>query len=320
MNKYKLIFLSVLIFFFGSIFFYGIILSMNVNCEHLSTTITIEKGYSVNDVSRILENNLCISSTLFKIAIKMTFNESNIRHGSYDLKSAINVRDLISILTSMSSDRVRITIFEGMRLQEIALRLTKKMNFNVEKFVAACYDKDFIESLGLFNVNTLEGYLFPDTYIFLKTYTEKDVIKVMVKQFIYNYNEHVEKKSNYSMQDIVTLASIIQGEAMYVDEMKTISSVYHNRLKKNMLLQADPTIQYILPKHKKRVLYNDTQIENPYNTYLYKGLPPGPINSPGIDAIIAANNPDNTSYLYFVSNGKGRHIFNRTYRGHLNSK
>ena len=170
---------------------------MNVNCEHLSTTITIEKGYSVNDVSRILENNLCINSTLFKIAIKMTFNERNIRHGSYDLKSANNVKDLISILTSMSSDRVRITIFEGMRLQEVGLRLAERMNFDVEKFVAACYNKDFIKSLGLDNINTLEGYLFPDTYIFLKNYTEKDVIKVMVKQFIYNYNEHIGKKTNY---------------------------------------------------------------------------------------------------------------------------
>ena len=122
------------------------------------------------------------------------------------------------------------------------------------------------------------------------------------------------------MHEIVTLASIIQGEAVYEDEMKIISSVYHNRLEKNMLLQADPTIQYILPKHKKRILYNDTQVIDPYNTYLYKGLPPGPINSPGRYALIAASLPNKTNYLYFVSNGEGTHLFNHTYKKHLTSK
>jgi len=307
--------------FFGTIFFYGLILSLNIKCDHLTTTINIDKGFSVNDVSRILENHLCINSLLFKIAMKITFNEKNIKYGRYDIKSANNMRDLISIITSISKDRERITIYEGMRLQEIALLFNKKMNLNVEVFVSNCYDPGFIKSLG-FDKSTisLEGYLYPDTYIFLKTYTEEDIIKVMTKQFLYNYNEYVENKSKLNMHDIVTLASIIQGEAVYSDEMKMISSVYHNRLNKDMLLQADPTIQYILPKHKKRILYNDTQILNPYNTYLYKGLPPGPINSPGRDALVAAADPNKSNYLYFVSDGKGRHIFNTTYKGHLESK
>ena len=107
---------------------------------------------------------------------------------------------------------------------------------------------------------------------------------------------------------------------IHQDEMKLISSVYHNRLNKKMLLQADPTIQYLLPKQKKRILYKDTQIDSKYNTYLYEGLPPGPINSPGIDAMIAAVNPMKTNFLYFVSNKKGRHIFNETYQDHLKSK
>ena len=321
MNKYKLIFLSLLLIFFGTIFFYGFILSWNIKCDHLSTTITIDKGYSVNDVSRVLENNLCINSTLFKIAMKMTFNEKNIKYGRYDIKSANNMRDLISMITSISSDRVRVTIFEGVRLQEITILLNEKMNFDVEKFVSLCYDNTFIQSLGFGkNILSLEGYLYPDTYIFLKTYTEEDVIKIMSKQFLYNYNEYVKNNTNLNMHEIVTLASIIQGEAVYEDEMKIISSVYHNRLEKNMLLQADPTIQYILPKHKKRILYNDTQVIDPYNTYLYKGLPPGPINSPGRHALIAASFPNKTNYLYFVSNGNGRHIFNSNYKGHLKSK
>ena len=109
-------------------------------------------------------------------------------------------------------------------------------------------------------------------------------------------------------------------KAMYSDEMNKISSVYHNRLKKDMLLQADPTIQYILPKKKKRILVKDTKIKNPYNTYINKGLPPGPINNPGIDALVAAGDPLETDYLYFVADKKGRHIFNKTFKAHLRSK
>ena len=107
---------------------------------------------------------------------------------------------------------------------------------------------------------------------------------------------------------------------MYKDEMKMISSVYHNRLGQKMLLQADPTVQYLLPVHKSRLLYNDTKIDHAYNTYINKGLPPGPINSPGIDALIAAANPIETDYLYFVSDNNGRHIFNTNYKEHLRAK
>ena len=142
----------------------------------------------------------------------------------------------------------------------------------------------------------------------------------MVNQFIYNFKEFVNNKTNLPDSDLVILASIIQGEAMYSDEMNKISSVYHNRLRKDMLLQADPTIQYILPKKKRRILVKDTKIQNPYNTYINKGLPPGPINNPGLDALIAAGNPLTTDYLYFVADNKGRHIFNKTFKGHLKSK
>ena len=179
----------------------------------------------------------------------------------------------------------------------------------------------YINTLGFKrNIDNLEGYLYPDTYIFLHTYTEEDIIKIMTKQFLYNYNEYVKNNTNLNIHEIVTLASIIQGEAVYNDEMKIISSVYHNRLNKNMLLQADPTVQYLLPKHKSRILYNDTEIDHAYNTYKNKGLPPGPINSPGIDALIAAANPIKTEYLYFVSDNNGRHIFNTNYRDHLRAK
>ena len=119
-----------------------------------------------------------------------------------------------------------------------------------------------------------------------------------------------------NMYDTVILASIIQGESKYKNDMDTISSVYHNRLNKNMLLQADPTIQYILPEKPRRLFNKDLEIDSPYNTYKYSGLPPGPINNPGYKALESAMNPDDTNYLYFVSDGEGRHVFTRTVEEH----
>ena len=145
----------------------------------------------------------------------------------------------------------------------------------------------------------------------------------MINQFLHIYKNFASNKANsieMSINEVITLASIIQGEAAKRTEMNMISSVYHNRLDKNMLLQADPTIQYILPKKKKKILVKDTKINNPYNTYIYKGLPPGPINNPGIDAITAAAYPASTDYMFFVAKGNGRHHFTRTEKEHNNAK
>ena len=151
---------------------------------------------------------------------------------------------------------------------------------------------------------SLEGFLFPDTYIFLKTYTEKDILKILVNQHQHNYQKllkNINSIQHMNIRDMATLASIIQGEALEIDEMPMISSVYHNRLNKNMLLQADPTIQYIIPGKPRRLYNKDLDIESPYNTYKYKGLPTGPINNPGYAALYAAAHPRKTSYLYFVA-------------------
>ena len=315
------IFISSIFTIFIGILIYALILSLPLECEHLDYYITIPKNSTVSSVSKILEDNLCLNSLIFKIAMKITMNEKNIRYGRYDFKSTNNVRSLIDMITSIRSDRIKITIPEGYKMSNIATLFEEKIKIDVEEFISLCYNEDFISTLGIVNASSLEGYLFPDTYIFLKSYTEKDIIEIMVKQFLFNYNEYIDNSNtNLNRSEIVILASIIQGEAMYDDEMKTISSVYHNRLNKNMLLQADPTIQYILPETKKRILVKHTKIKNPYNTYLYKGLPPGPINNPGVSAIIAAAYPIKTDYLYFVADNKGRHIFNKTFKAHLKSK
>ena len=145
----------------------------------------------------------------------------------------------------------------------------------------------------------------------------------MVNQFFHNYKKYIKRYKGHtsmSIREITTMASIIQGEAMFDDEMETISSVYHNRLKRKMRLQADPTIQYIIPGKNIRLYNKHLKIDSPYNTYKNYGLPPGPINNPGLSALKAAIHPDETQYLYFVADGEGRHIFTRNNEEHNKAK
>jgi UPF0755 protein len=125
------------------------------------------------------------------------------------------------------------------------------------------------------------------------------------------------KELGFTTHQVITLASIVEGEAMYEDEKPRIAGVYLNRLKRNMPLEADPTIQYIIPDGPRRLYYKDLTIQSPYNTYLNKGLPPGPVNNPGKSSILAVLYPEKHKFLYFVSDGRGRHVFSKTYVEHL---
>ncbi|SVE13105.1 uncharacterized protein METZ01_LOCUS465959, partial [marine metagenome] len=187
------IFILSIFTIFITIFIYALILYLPLKCEHIDYYITIPKDSTVSSVSKILEKNLCLNSTLFKIAMKITMNEKNIKYGRYDLKSVSNVRGLINLLTSIKKDRIKTTIPEGFTMSDIAIRFESNMHIDVEEFISLCYNQEFISSLGVDNTSNLEGYLFPDTYIFLKSYTERDIIAIMVKQFLFNYNEYINK-------------------------------------------------------------------------------------------------------------------------------
>ena len=325
MLKIKNIGLLMISCLFLLIFSYGFLLSKQIKCNDNYSILTIPENATLSQVAHAINEESCININFFKFAMYMTFNQNNIKYGRYDLTYVNNLRDLINMITSSKSERVKVTIPEGLRIQDIALLLEDKMGLDVEKFIYLCYDSKLIKSLGFQNdIANLEGFLFPDTYIFLKSYTEEDVIIVLVNNFLKKYKKLLNEnyKTRYTMEEIITLASIIQGEYMipHSDELPLISSVYHNRLKKRMYLQADPTIQYILPGENRRLYNKHLQIESPYNTYKYKGLPPGPINNPSLDAIRAAINPADTDYLYFVADGKGRHIFTKTNKQHNKAK
>ena len=312
---------TTLIVLTGILSFYSIILSWDINCQYPDRPITIPKGASAQFVAMQLKDELCLQNeSIFMIALTLTMNNKRIRSGRYNLKGILSIGQLVNILTSQSTDRVKVTLIEGWTLDHFASELKKKLEINSYKFLRLCKDYNFTHSLGI-DAPSLEGFLFPDTYILLRTYTEEDIIRVLVNQFKHNMKtlKHISSVK-LNIREIVTMASIIQGEAMYADEMSIISSVYHNRLKRGMLLQADPTIQYIIPGKPRRLYNKDLDVEDPYNTYKYKGLPPGPINNPGLAALKAAMNPAETNYLYFVSNLEGRHTFTHTSDEHNKAK
>ena len=303
----------------GGTAFLTMILSFELDCSNPSKYLTIQSGANVEDVANQLVAEKCIPRpAVLKLAMRLTFKDKLIKAGRYTLKGITTMNQLIQMITSPNADRIKVTILEGWTIKQITETLTDELDIDAFRFQNLCYDHNFIHSLGI-SAPSLEGFLFPDTYIFLSTYAEENIIQIMVNQFKHNFQTFVSPYTNrarLNQLELATLASIIQGEAMYKDEMQKISSVYHNRIEKKMKLQADPTIQYILPKRKKRLYTKDLRIDSPYNTYKYYGLPPGPINNPGLAALKAAANPDQTEYLYFVADGKGRHIFSRTNREH----
>ena len=303
--------------------FYSIVLSWKIDCEHPENPIIIQRGASASAVAQLLKQESCLENTgIFKLALSMTMKNRSIRPGRYNFKGISSIGQLVKVISSQSTDRVKITLVEGWTVDQYAAELKEKLQIDSFEFMRLNQDYDFIHALNL-DAPSLEGFLFPDTYILLKTYTEEEIIEILVNQFTHNRRNLLKEFKpirSMNMREITTLASIIQGEAIHEDEMPIISSVYHNRLKRGMLLQADPTIQYIIPGKPRRIYNKDLEVDSPYNTYKYKGLPPGPINNPGLKALKAAIMPAETDYLYFVSNGEGRHIFNYSNEEHNQAK
>ena len=207
-------------------------------------------------------------------------------------------------------------------MDQVARHLSEELNFNYSEVLKLLSDEELIQELQL-KSNTLEGYLFPETYYFFEGVDKTSVIKRLVnehKKFWDDANLSKADSLGFTPHEITTLASIIEGEAIYDSERPIISAVYHNRLKIGMKLQADPTVQYIIDDGPRRLLNKDLRIKSPYNTYMYQGLPPGPINSPGEQSLIAALSPRNNDYLYFVAKGDGYHTFSRNEKEHERAK
>jgi UPF0755 protein len=283
----------------------------------------IPKGASIQSIAdSLLVKRLIEDKELFILWITTLDKDRSIKAGYYEIPKGLTYAQLISFLSKAPPKEIKVTLIEGWGLKDIATQLHKTINISKDKFLALTRDSTFISSFGI-EAASLEGYLLPDTYLFYWGVDEKTALQFLVNQCLNIFNDSVKAqiaRYNMNIHQILTLASIIEGEAIFDEEREIISSVYHNRLNRRIKLQADPTIQYILEGPPRRLLYKDLEIDSPYNTYKYYGLPPGPISNPGKKSILAAIYPAATKYIYFVAKGDGKHVFSTNASDHQKAK
>ncbi len=308
--------------FFVFFIFFGYLYLYTPNYFKSSSVreFTIKEGEPLSTViDRLYSYGMIRNRSGMKVAAYLTGSADKIRAGRFMLHSGSTFFEILHEFTKGGTGRqTKVTIPEGIWQTKLAGLLHTELNLDSLKIMQLSSDKKFIKSLGL-KVNNLEGYLLPDTYFFDDEWDEKEVLgKLKYENDKIFTSERVNRQMNLlkmNRHEILTLASIIDGESNKTSEFKLISAVYHNRLKKGMALQADPTIQYLLRNRRRhnKIYYKDLKINSHYNTYKYVGLPPGPINNPGRDAIYAALFPAQVNYLYFVADGKGGHVFAARY-------
>lgn len=287
--------------------------------EEIYKIIEIKTGATFLEVTALLkQEGLIVSPVSFRLLGKITQSESKIKPGEYRLHMAMRPTALLDTLVRGDILTHRIVIPEGTSSREIGYILEKADILNAETFYQAAHDKKIIQKLG-FDTVSLEGYLFPDTYYFSKKTTAEKILQQMTRQFRAVYDDSFVKKAaelGMTQGEVITLASIIEKETGTASERATISGVFHNRLKRKMRLQSDPTVIFSLPHFDGNIRRKDLMYNSPYNTYRVKGLPPGPISNPGRESIYAALYPADVDYIFFVAKNNGEHQFSVTLREH----
>lgn len=280
-----------------------------------SKVVVISEGSTFQQVANLLERERLIKSrSAFVLLGKALEADRKIHPGEYELNAAMPPAD---ILSKMLAGRVvlhSVTIPEGYTIGQIADVLEQHQITDRTEFVRLARERTFVKSLGI-SADSLEGYLYPDTYRFARPTTAKDVINTMVDQLwqVMTVEWQARAKDlHLTVHEVLTLASVIEKETGAGDERPQISSVFHNRLKRKIPLQSDPTVIYGLPNFDGNLHKKDLSHPSPYNTYRWAGLPPGPIASPGAQAIRSALYPVPSSYLFFVSKNDGTHQFSAT--------
>lgn len=233
--------------------------------------------------------------------------------GTLEIQPTTSHARLLKMMFSGESGMtINVVIPEGSDLRRIASILNKRLAIDSAQFMKSSYNDSLCISLGV-KQSSMEGYCMPDTYNMYKKQAPQEILKklAVIHRLFWNKRcADLQTQSGFTKHEILTLASIIEAEASVASERSRISGVYHNRLKRGMKLEADPTVQYALGK-RKRLFYSDLRIDNPYNTYRYAGLPPGPINCPGRESILAALQPERHNFVFFVAkgDGSGEHVF-----------
>ncbi|KPK99733.1 MAG: hypothetical protein AMJ91_06595 [candidate division Zixibacteria bacterium SM23_73_3] len=288
-----------------------------------TVSVVIEQGDSMTRiVQRLNEADLIKDGTGLLVLSKLLGKDRYIQAGRYDFMRGTTLYSVWDKLIRGDVALNEVTIPEGLTIKQVAGILKREMQIDSSKFMRVAMDGKFAKSMGI-SASNLEGYLFPDTYKFSWGTPIEKVVRILVEQFKKTFTDSLTRRAeeiSFSLAEVVILASMIEAEARDGEERDLISAVYHNRLKRGMLLQCDPTVIYALPELDRQLLLKDLEIDSPYNTYKYPGLPPGPICNPGRASILAALYPADANYLYFVATGDGSHIFSTTLRQHNNAK
>ncbi len=281
--------------------------------------VIIKRGSSLAQVAETLEKEGVIARPkLFKWMLRVTGGNKQVRAGEFHFAKNMKLFDALNNLYTGEPIVHPVTIPEGWTARQIAQILAAKNLVDEQKFIDIALNPATAARYKL-NTPSLEGFLFPETYHFSKIDGEERIIEKMVNSFHEHFNkEYLEemKLKGWTLERLVTLASIVEKETGVEEERTLVSSVFHNRLKKHMKLQSDPTTIYGIPNFNGNITKADLLRYSPYNTYVIPELPPGPISNPGLASLIAAMRPAESEYLFFVSNNNGNHIFSKTYGQH----
>ena len=317
-KKFTLFFWVILISFFSYLTF----LSYAEN--PIDTTpevvlVDIPKGTGFFEITDILTKAGVVKHKLFFYALALSKGATNkIKAGEYEISLSMSPSEIIDKFVKGKIKAYSVTFPEDITLKEISGRLASYKLINEDEFFRLTNDPEFIASLGI-EGQSLEGYLYPDTYYLDRSMGTKEIIRLMVHQFLKKVTPEMRERARalgFTVHEFVTLASIIGKESGNDEEKPLISAVFHNRLKRGMKLQSDPTAVYDMPNFKGPIKRKHLLNSSPHNTYHISGLPPGPIANPGLSSLRAALYPAPVNYLYFVAKNDGTHYFSVTLKEH----
>lgn len=319
----------------GAYIYYGM---QPVKASEEVVRVTIEPGMRTSSIADTLEQQGLIKNAfLFKSYLKLKSEGSRFQAGTYDINPGADYDEIIVKLNSgdiVKAEMIRFTIPEGYTVKQMAEILSEQGFVNEDTFLKLAKSPTGIDSPLLADIPDraemkfrLEGYLFPETYELKKGSSEQEIINRMFTETDQRLHKIADfeqklKKSGLSLNEIMTVASLVEREVVVDSERSLVAGVIYNRLAKNMKLEIDATVQYLLDKPKERLMNSDLRkVDSPYNTYLYEGLPPGPIAAPSLKSIEAALAPEASEYLFYVTkkDGSGEHLFAKTYKEHLNN-
>jgi len=296
----------------------GVLAACSQPPESESVMFTVPRGATVASVAETLSTRGIVADAgFFRFYSAISGRARAIKAGTFELPAGAGTRVALAALVRGQPALRAFVIQEGLMLSEIATEAERQLGIPYEDMIAAAGDSTWRIRLGV-PAPTLEGYLYPSTYMVRFDATASEVVDQLVRTFQSAWRDEWTARLDtlgLSFHELVTLASIIEGEVRHEEDRRYVSSVYHNRLRRGMQLQADPTVIYALG-HRRRLFERDYLLQSPYNTYQIDGLPPGPIGSPSTASIEAALYPRATDFMYFVAREDGRHVFSRTFAEH----